>query len=546
MKPTYNKQQEDLVSRPKSRRSFLKTAGAATALATIGPFFITGKKAHALPLRISSTPMFRKAIVIGSGFGGSVTALRLAEQGIETLLLEKGRRWDREPGRDTFSKYIYPDGRSTWLSYTTKTPLGPPLPINRYTGVLEGHDFGHLRVMTGSAYGGGSIVYGGLYVKPPKNLFEQVFPPELSYDEMGIYYDRVGQKMGISSAPEDVFGSPYFTHYRVMETHCERAGIEVDRIHTATDWGIVRDEIEGRVPPSVIHGEAIYGVESGAKKSLDVTYLKDAEATGKFEARTLRLVTDIGITDNGQYVVRAERIDEQGSFVEEEFYQSDHLFLSAGSIGSTSLLVKARAKRTLPLLDDQVGQGWANNGNVYALRVGIKESTGRWQGGPPSSAIQYYDNPIAPLYIEHPQLPLGLDLHYLLYFGIGIHNTRGEFKYNPATGKVFLYWPRFFNDQRTVNRAMLYTMDKLNEANSGWTSSLIGGPKGYKDDACYHPLGGVSLGEGSDFVGRVKNYPGLYVNDSALIPGFTGCANPAFTTAALAERNIEKIIAEDL
>jgi cholesterol oxidase len=340
--------------------------------------------------------------------------------------------------------------------------------------------------------------------------------------------------------------SEYHTHYRVMEHHCHRAGIEVDRIRTGTDWDIVRQELAGTIAPSVIHGEAIYGVESGAKKSLDMNYLADAEATGAFEARTLRQVSDIAAADDGTYLVFVERIDERGRVVEYEAYRCTYLFLCAGSIGTSELLVRARATGLLPELCDEVGRGWANNGNVYALRTLIPESTGQWQGGPPSSAIKDYDNPISPLYIEHPQLPLGLDLRYLLYFGMGIHGTRGHFEYSRWTDRVSLRWPRFFNDQQRINRAMLHTMARLNAENGGVTSWLLGGPKGYRDDAVYHPLGGAVLGKACDHVGRVKNYDRLYVNDSALIPGFTGCANPAFTTAALAERNIERILAEDL
>jgi cholesterol oxidase len=533
-------------TRAPSRRDLLKLAGVAGAAAAAAPILLGARKARASHVGIVTKPIVRDAIVIGSGFGGAISALRLAEHGIDTLMLEKGKRWVRTPGVDTFSKYIYPDGRSTWLNHKTVVPLGPALPIPRHTGVLEGHDFGNLKVLTGAAYGGGSIVYGGLYVKPPRHLFERVFPAQVSYDDMAPYYQRVDAKVGISSVPDDVLASEYHTHYRVMEKHCHRAGIEVDRIRTGTDWNIVRQELAGTIPPSVIHGEAIYGVESGAKKTLDTNYLADAEATGMFEARTLRQVTDIAQADDGSYLIFVERLDERGRVQEEETYACRYLVLSAGSIGTSKLLVRAKATGLLPDLNDHVGKGWGNNGNVYALRTLIPESTGQWQGGPPSSAIKDYDNPIAPLYIEHPQLPLGLDLHYLLYFGMGIHSTRGQFEYNRWTDEVSLEWPRFFNDQNTVNRALMHTMQRLNRANGGTTSWLIGGPKGYRDDAVYHPLGGAVLGKACDFFGRVKNYDRLYVNDSALIPGFTGCANPAFTVSALAERNIERIIAEDL
>lgn len=527
-----------------SRRSFLKAASVVGASGALGPFVFTPKKARALGKNPPSHPISVNTLIIGSGFGGAISALRLCQRGIETTILEKGKRWDLLPDGNTFSPYIYPDGRSTWLNHTTVVPLGPPLPINKYTGVLEGHDMAHLRILTGSAYGGGSMVYGSLHVKPPQHLFEQVFPQEVSYEDLEPYFQRVDQKIGISKAPDDVFQSEYFTHYRVMEDHCANTNLQVDRIRTASRWDIVRDEINGTIKPSVIHGEAIYGVNSGAKKTLDQTYLKEAEDSGYLTVKTLRRVTDIAWHE-GQYLVFVEHINERGRVLEEEVYSCHSLFMAAGSIGTSKLLVRAKATGLLPDLNQHVGQGWANNGNVYALRVGLKESTGRWQGGPPSSAIKYYDNPISPLYIEHPQLPLGLDLHFLLYFGMGIHNTRGQFHYNPIKNKVELSWPRFQNDQAKINRAMMHTMDELNQANGGRTSSLIGGRKGYRDDSVYHPLGGAVIGKATDFYGRVKNYPRLYINDGSLLPGFTGCANPCLTISAIAERNIERILQED-
>jgi cholesterol oxidase len=60
-----------------------------------------------------------------------------------------------------------------------------------------------------------------------------------------------------------------------------------------------------------------------------------------------------------------------------------------------------------------------------------------------------------------------------------------------------------------------------------------------------HPLGGAVLGLASDIFGRLKGYNNLYCLDGSMIPGFTSCANPALTIAALAERNMETILSED-
>ena len=66
------------------------------------------------------------------------------------------------------------------------------------------------------------------------------------------------------------------------------------------------------------------------------------------------------------------------------------------------------------------------------------------------------------------------------------------------------------------------------------------------DPSTYHPLGGAVIGKVCDDYGRVLGQRGLYVNDGALIPGSTGCVNPSLTIAALAERNIDHIVRNDV
>jgi cholesterol oxidase len=522
-----------------SRRQFIKFTGAAFA----GMAFPLSRPNW--PWQISDPDEHRPVIIIGSGFGGAITACRLTQAGIPVTLIEKGRRWPIAPDGNTFSRYIYPDGRSTWLRYTTVVPIGPPLPINRYAGVLEGHFFPGLRVLTASCYGGGSIVYGGLLVQPPKLLFEQVFPQEMNYDELEKYYRRVADTIDISVVPDDIFHSEYFTHFRVMEEQCWAAGLKTIRIKSASDWNIVRNEITGMIKPSCIHGEAIYGVNSGAKRSLDMNYLLQAENTGMLEVKTLNRVKDIGIDNDYRYLVKVQEIDLLGNVTNEIVYSCDYLFLAAGSMGTSNLLVKAKAKCFLPDLNNHIGKGWGNNGNVEVMRSCLNVRTGQWQGGPPASAIEDYDNPIAPIFIEHPQFPLGFESYSLLYFGIGTNPTHGQFHYNYFTDTGCLSWPKQENQQQRITQALLHTATKLNEANGGVINKLFWGTKGYLDNAVYHPLGGAVLGKACDYFGRVKNYNRLYVNDSALIPGSTASANPAFTVAAIAERNIEKIITED-
>jgi cholesterol oxidase len=234
-------------------------------------------------------------------------------------------------------------------------------------------------VLTGACYGGGSIVYGGLHVKPPRDLFHMVFPPDIDYDALSSYYQRVGDMLGIGTVPDDIYQTEYFNHYRVVEEQNTNAGLQTAYIQSASNWDIVRNEINGTIKPSVIHGEAIYGVNSGAKKTLDTNYLALAEQSGFLEVKTLHQVVDIGIGENNGYLVQIEEIDEQGLVTNEVVYSCNYLFLAAGSIGTSSLLVKAKEKGFLPDLNNHIGKGWGNNGNVEVLRSRVGSPTGQWQ-----------------------------------------------------------------------------------------------------------------------------------------------------------------------
>lgn len=536
--------QESLEKKTFSRRSFALALGSGAALSSL-PSVAYGWRGRPKVY----AKVHRDVIIIGSGFGGAVTALRLSQKGIPALMIEQGRRWDQPlaPGERRFSKNLYPDGRAAWLSNKTVIPLGPPLPINKTTGVLQARELAGKTVLNGAAYGGGSIVYGGILVKPEKKAYDLVFPKEIPYEELDRHFETVSSKLKRSSIPEDVLEADCYKHVRVARDQAEKAGLAWELITTGTDWDIVRDELAGKIPGSITQGEAVYGVNSGAKATLDNSYLKEAEATGLLEVRTLHQVQDIGQDEEGLFWIEADELNIDGDVIAKRSYTCKKLFLAAGTVGTSSLLVKAKAKGQLPRLNKEVGRGWGNNGNAYALRLAVNASTGQIQGGPPAFVINQLDHPLTPLNVEHPQLPLPADIFGLLYFSVGITPTRGVFRYEAHNDSISIDWPAHDEGQETVNRALLDTMSQLNAANGGFTTSLLTYLKDRtKDDISYHPLGGCVMGKACDFYGRVKGYEGgLYVNDGAFMPGSAACVNPSLTIAALAERNMEKILAED-
>ncbi|GDY80004.1 hypothetical protein SAV31267_094890 [Streptomyces avermitilis] len=122
--------------------------------------------------------------MVGTGYGAAVSALRLGEAGVPTLMLEMGRLWN-QPGPDgnVFSGMLKPDKRSSWFKTRTEAPLGSFLwldlanrDIEPYAGVLDRVNFDQMSVYLGRGVGGGSLVNGGMAVTPRRSYFEEVLP----------------------------------------------------------------------------------------------------------------------------------------------------------------------------------------------------------------------------------------------------------------------------------------------------------------------------------------------------------------------------------
>jgi len=526
------------------RRKFIQTA----SLAGLGVAVSGCNKEFTAPIS-SGANIYKKAIVIGSGFGGSVAALRLCEAGIETTLLERGMAWDTsDPFADTFSDALGSDNRSTWLSRSSAFPFGPPITFSKkYTGVLEKVRMPGIDIITPAAMGGGSITFGGILATPLREAFISRFPAAVSYDELtGTYFPRVLNELEASVMPEDIFAHPSFHHNRVFKSHNDNAGITTVDITTNYNWEILQQEINGSIPASSIIGEAIFGCNSGAKNSLDKNYLQKAKDTGFLEIKTLHIVKEISRNAEGKYLVSAAEINNNGITEKLWNYTCDYLFLAAGSVGTTKLMVKAKAKNRLPLLNEFTGTGWGNNGMSMLLRGNIPGPTGAKQGFPPRYGALHPAGSEELFFVEHFPFSLGgnIDLKILGYNMMGLPSVRGTWLYDAAEDDARLSYPLpRDSDQRLTDEAAISFCNRLNNANGGELSSFLGNIP--INTVTYHPLGGMVIDKATDLFGRVKNYDNLYVMDGSLLPGTSGCCNPALTIAGIAERNMEDILLKD-
>lgn len=469
--------------------------------------------------------------IVGTGYSGAIAALALAEAGVDALVLERGRRWPVGPTGDTFTTQLDPggpDGRASWLS--ARSPLTDKV-LDVYTGVLEHLPGENLHMIAAAGVGGASLLSNGTMIEPSPALFTQAFGAALDQTEMTErWYPYARELIGCSPIPKDIFESDFYTAARSFADHAARAGITHRHIDLAVDWHVIRAEMEGTRVAAQIAGLNLFGVNSGAQRSVDRTILADAEATGRVTVRPLSVVTRIRADATG-YAVEYDSIDEYGTVLARRVVLTRHLVLAAGTLGTNRLLMRARAAGDLPDLPDVLGTR-VGNSEVITARTGTPENNPR-QGGPSAVMIQDWDdNPHAPatlLNFPWPEAPPGQG--WITAIGASPSPALGTFRYDADRDDIALTWP--LDDPRVtrMGRAVEHTLNRMNDANPGWRTAFtrLGTTGG-------NVVGGVPLGLATDDAGQVVGAPNLHVVCSSLLHGSTGGVPPALTVCAVASK----------
>lgn len=521
---------------------------ALQTAATLGFTRVGLQSAHAVEPAATDNST---AIVVGSGYGAAVAALRLGQAGIPTLVLEMGRLWNTA-GADgkVFCSTANPDKRSMWFRTRTEAPLATFLwldvvnkDITPYPGALDRVHFDGMSVYVGRGVGGGSLVNGSMAVTPQQAYFTEQFPTVDAGEMYGTYYPRARTMLGVNSIDPTWFESTeWYQFTRTSRKAALNTGLKTTFVPSVYDFGYMQQEAAGTATKSALGQEVIYGNNYG-KRSLDKTYLASALGTGNVTVHSLEKVTSISRASDGSWVLGADRIDETGAVVESKQYGCTYLFLGAGSLGTSELLLRSRQLGGLPDLDASVGSGWGTNGNVMLGRANhLWDTTGANQSTMPVMGIDDWSNTDNPVFAEMAPLPTGLENWVSLYLAITKNPERASFTYN--NGTLSLSWGAA---QSAVSVAMAKKLfDRINAANATiYRYDLFGTPsKVFADDFCYHPLGGCVLGQSTDNYGRVKGYSKLYVTDGSLVPGNIG-VNPFLTITALAERTMARVLVED-
>ena len=519
-----------------SRREFLAGALATGLLVGVGSRRVGAAGAGG---RVPLTRLEKRAVVIGSGFGGGVAALRLAEAGVPVLVLERGLRWPTGPNAETFPHAAHADRRASWMCSPFLGPVATP-GCERYTGLLErvrGHG---MDIMCGAGVGGGSLVYQGMSLQPAADVFNANFPEQLDYPLLdAVYYPRVARMLRLETAPDELIRSSTYRASRIFAQHVDRAGYPLSKVPMPIDWSYALRELRGEMRPSYTNGDCSLGVNNGGKHSVDVTYIAAAEATGRVTVETLHNVTGVALGPDGRWRISVDRIDTSGRVVEQKIITTGTLVMAAGSGNTTRLLVRARALGDIPDMPDALGENWGSNADRIYIWTNVVEDLGSPQGGPVIYASRDWADPAgANTVIQASLPPLPVNARSTMLVGYGVSPGRGRFGYDSATDRAVLHWP--VDADAGAFRRIHTRVTRIAAASGTLTDTTA------LDTTTWHPLGGASMVTVCDLAGRVHGHCGLYVLDGALMPGNTAACNPSMTIAALAERALDEIVAHDV
>ena len=283
-------------------------------------------------------------IVIGSGFGGSVSALRLVEKGYRVGVMEAGRRFDESN---------YPKTSWRLRSFLWAPMLG-------CTGLQRIHVLKDVVVLAGAGVGGGSLVYANTLYVPPKRFFED---PQWSgitdwADELAPYYDQASRMLGVEDNPtmtpsdavmkaiaDDMGVGHTFRMTPVGVYFGDGPGVEAD------------DPYFGGVGPRrtgcIECGECMTGCRHNAKNTLPKNYLGLAEDAGAV-VHALTTVVSVEPRAEGGYTVATKHTGAWSKRT--RTFSAEHVIFAAGTYNTQRLLHRMRDEGRLPRLSRMLGR----------------------------------------------------------------------------------------------------------------------------------------------------------------------------------------------
>jgi cholesterol oxidase len=520
-------------------------------------------------------------IVIGSGFGGSVAALRLAERGYRVGVLECGRRFED----DDFAQTTWELARYYWM------------PKLRLKGVLRMTMFKDIFVVSGCGVGGGSLGYANTLYRGRPAFYRDPQWAELAdwESELGPAYDQAERMLGVTTYDQDTPAD------LLLKRYAEENGF--GDTYAKTRVGVYLGEPGTRVPDPFFGGEGpertgcvrcgscMVGCRYGAKNTLVKNYLWLAERLGVriLPERTVIDVAPIGAHDGADGYTVTHEHSGAWALRDKQRMTARGVVVAAGPLGTNRLLFRCKLAGSLPNISDRLGHLVRTNSESILAVTAPDDANDFTRGVAITSSI--YPDPDT--HIEPVTYGSGGDSQGLLFTLMTEAGRRGtqplHFIRNVARHPRALWRASRVRDwsRRTIILLVMQTLDnsmrlrvkrRLPNGNVTLTTEVDPeNPNPDKVSAAYraaewmqrelggigqaglteaflsipttaHILGGAVIGASPekgviDSEQRVFGYENLLVCDGAAIPANVG-VNPSLTITALAERAMTRIPAK--
>jgi cholesterol oxidase len=560
------------------------------------------------------TPEHYDAVIIGSGFGGSVMAYRLAEAGLKVCVLERGKP--------------YPPGSFP------RNPLGMKQnfwdPSEGLYGLFDIWSFRGIGAVVSSGLGGGSLIYANVLIRKDEKWFVQEDLSQGGYEywpvnraELDPHYDRVEPMLNAQKYPLEHFPYSETPKTNALKEAAEKLNLDWHLPDLAVTFA---NKDRPPVPGECIQeeyrnlhdrdrytcklcGECDVGCNYGSKNTLDYNYLSAAKRQGA-ELKILCEVRSFNRREGGGYQIQYVQHDLVLEGTPSKTHglplttiTASQLILSAGTLGSTYLLLKNRDQ--FRNISSKLGTRFGGNGDLITFALRATET----RDGKKQPRI--LDGSHGPVITSTIRMPDALDGgegrgFYLqdagypgfvdwimemfeapsLFWQQRLFLTRLFCSFVQGTGPVSSNLSNevalLFGDT-SLSSGMLpllgmgrdipdgnMRLNKSGDLDVDWVkkrsqsffdrlrqtmqdvakvlgAEFLDNPTWYLGRTiAAHPLGGCPMGrhesEGVvDAYGEVFNYPGFFIADGSVMPGPVG-PNPSLTIAALSDRFAERVI----